>query len=149
MTEEEFLMSLPFTLSTKEREKRLKEWREENPPKLLETPTEEKEEDQGPAQPTKEEQDEADRINRVNTLYARYNKDLERSAFMSDEEEQAYENAANATIDQKIEWLNNNTRTDQSYDDVDTSEGWDSTFDLITLNLFNIDEEAETADQMS
>ena len=109
MTEEEFLMSLPFTLSTEEREKRLEEWREKNPPKPLETPTEKKEEDQGPAQPTREEQEEADRINNINKLYARYNKDLERFPFMSDEEEEVYNNAANATLEQKIEWLNNNT----------------------------------------
>ena len=133
MTELEFSLSLPQNLTPDEKDERLRAWRAENP------------------QPEVEEVEEVESTpeqNQVDVLYARYNPALKRSAFMSDEEEDLYNQAANATNEEKVAWLNANTRTDQSYADVDTSGGYDAFADMITFGIFDFDEEAERAEQM-
>ena len=138
MTEEEFALSLPQNISDDERSRRLEEWRKENPQPEVEEVVE---------NDTLTDEDK-ERENRINLLYERYNPAASRPLMPTKQEKEAYENALNVSIEEKAAWLDKNTRIDQSYSDVDTSEGFDAAADFLTFGLFDFDEEAERAEQM-
>jgi hypothetical protein len=138
MTEEEFALSLPQNISDDERSRRLQEWRKENPQPEVEEVVENN---------TLTDEDK-ERENRINLLYERYNSAASRPLMPTKQEKEAYENALNVSIEEKADWLDKNTRIDQSYSDIDTSEGFDAAADFLTFGLFDFDEEAERAEQM-
>jgi len=138
MTEEEFALSLPQDISDNERTRRLEEWRKENPQPEVEEVVEEETLDN----------EAIEKENRINLLYEKYNPAASKPFMPTKQEEEAYNAALNVSVEEKAAWLDKNTRIDQSYSDVDTSEGFDAAADFLTFGLFDFDEEAERAEQM-
>ena len=138
MTEEEFLMSLPQSLKPNEKLKRLEQWRQENPQPEVEEVVEEE----------TLNNEAIEKENRINLLYEKYNPAASKPFMPTKQEEEAYNTALNVSVEEKAAWLDKNTRIDQSYSDVDTSEGFDAAADFLTFGLFDFDEEAERTEQM-
>ncbi len=138
MTEEEFALSLPQDISDNERTRRLEEWRKENPQPEVEEVVEEETRDN----------EAIEKENRINLLYEKYNPAASKPFMPTKQEEEAYNAALNVSVEEKAAWLDKNTRIDQNYSDVDTSEGFDAAADFLTFGLFDFDEEAERAEQM-